>query len=45
MTIERKRSILGYIEYVVVDGDLEIVTFDCYFDAVDFILFMGEVVS
>lgn len=44
MTIERKCSLLGYIEYVVVDGDLEIVTFDRYFDAVDFILFMEEIV-
>lgn len=45
MTIERKRSLLGNIEYIVVDDGLEIVTFDSYFDAVDFILFMGEVVA
>ena len=43
LTIERKISLLGYIKYAVLDGEYEIVSFDKYFDAVDFILFMGEV--
>lgn len=43
MTIERKTTLLGYVNYIVMDGEYEIVSFDNYFDAVDFILFMGEV--
>lgn len=43
MSIERKNK-LGYTSWTVMDmDDNEIVTFDSYYDAVDFLTFMNEV--
>lgn len=41
MTIECINS-LGFVNYAVMSEGIEVVRFDSYYDAVDFILFLDE---
>lgn len=43
MSIERKRTLNGYVAYEVWAGDNCIATFPSYCDAVDFLRFMEEI--
>jgi len=43
MSIERKRTLDGYILWTVYDGEFELVAFNSYHDAVHFIRFIEGV--